>query len=121
MREVSPVADSVARTFKVRISLIEPPADLKVGMTSSVELNTSSSAQEVLTLIPLSAIYQTNDGPSVWVINDGIAHLRKIQVAGFDHDQVKVSAGLNNGETVVIAGVNKLLEGQKVRLMDTCQ
>lgn len=121
LREVSPVADSVARTFKVRISLIEPPADLKVGMTSSVELNTSSSAQEVLTLIPLSAIYQTNDGPSVWVINDGIAHLRKIQVAGFDHDQVKVSAGLNNGETVVIAGVNKLLEGQKVRLMDTCQ
>lgn len=121
VREVSPVADSVARTFKVRISLVEPPAEIKAGMTSSVELTTSSSDQADLTLIPLSAIYQTNDGPSVWVVSDGIASLREIQVAGFDHEQVKISAGLNNGETIVIAGVNKLLEGQKVRLMDKSQ
>lgn len=119
LREVAPVADSVARTFKVRISLIEPPDDLKVGMTSSVELRTSAGDQAVFTRIPISAVYQTDDGPSVWVINDGIAHSRKIQVAGFDHDQVKVSVGLNHGETIVIAGVNKLLEGQKVRLMET--
>lgn len=119
LREVSPVADSVAQTFKVRISLIDPPADLKVGMTSSVELNTSISDQAVVMTIPLSALYQTSDSPSVWVINDGTAHLRRIQVAGFTHDQVKVSSGLNHGETIVTAGVNKLLEGQKVRLMET--
>lgn len=118
VREVSPVADSIARTFKVRISLLEPPADLKVGMTSSVELNISGGEQDFLAAIPLSAIYQTGGGPSVWVISDGIANLRTIQVAGFDRDRVKVSAGLNDGETIVIAGVNKLLEGQKVRLME---
>lgn len=121
VREVSPVADQIARTFKVRISLVDPPADLKVGMTSSVELDISGGEQAFLTVIPLSAIYQTGGGPSVWVISDGIASLRKIQVAGFDRDQVKVRAGLNNGETIVIAGVNKLLEGQKVRLMEESQ
>ncbi|MDD3024437.1 MAG: efflux RND transporter periplasmic adaptor subunit [Syntrophomonadaceae bacterium] len=118
VREVSPVADPVARTFKVRISLIKAPEDIKLGMTSSVELNTSGSEQAALATIPLSAIYQTNGTPSVWVISKGIANLREIQVAGFEHDQVKVSAGLNNGEVIVTAGANKLLEGQKVRLMD---
>ena len=118
VREVSPVADPVARTFKVRISLIKAPEDIKLGMTSSVELNMSGSEQAALATIPLSAIYQTNGTPSVWVISKGIANLREIQVAGFEHDQVKVSAGLNNGEVIVTAGANKLLEGQKVRLMD---
>ncbi|MDR3288885.1 MAG: efflux RND transporter periplasmic adaptor subunit [Peptococcaceae bacterium] len=119
VREVSPVADSVARTFKARVSLVDPPTNLKAGMTSSVELNTSAGEQASLAAIPLAAVYQTGDGPAVWIISDGIASLRKIQVAGFDRDQVNVSSGLNDGEVIVTAGVNKLLEGQKVRLMET--
>lgn len=121
VHEVSPVADPVARTFKVRISLINSPTDLKLGMTSSVQLNTSSNEQALFASIPLSAIYQTGDSPAVWVIENETTHLRKINIAVFDQDQVKLSTGLNNGEVIVTAGVNKLLEGQKVRLMDGSQ
>jgi len=118
VREISPVADPVARTFKARISLINPPADLRLGMTSSVELKTSSDEQASFATIPLSAIYQTGDSAAVWIIQNQTAHLRKIGIAGFDQDQVKVNAGLEKGEVIVTAGVNKLMEGQTVRLMD---
>ena len=121
VREVSPVANSVARTYKVRISLINPPADLKLGMTSSVQVNTSGNEQASFAAVPLSAIYQTGDSPAVWVIENETAHLREIKIAAYNQNQVKVSEGLKNGEVIVTAGLNKLLEGQKVRLMDASQ
>ena len=36
VREISPVADKISRTYKVRISLVNPPAEIKLGMTAAV-------------------------------------------------------------------------------------
>ena len=33
VREISPIADAVAKTYKVRISLVNPPSDIQLGMT----------------------------------------------------------------------------------------
>ncbi len=121
VREVSPVADVVARTFKVRISLINPPPDLKLGMTATVILNNSDPDQTAFIAIPLSAIYQTGDSPTVWVINEEAVSMRKIKINGFDHDQAMVSEGLKDGDNVVTAGVNKLREGQKIRIINEAQ
>ncbi|MEQ8201817.1 MAG: efflux RND transporter periplasmic adaptor subunit [Syntrophomonadaceae bacterium] len=121
VREVSPVANPVARTFRVRIGLIDPPADLKIGMTSSVKLIISRLEPVSFATIPLSAIYQTGDSPAVWVIENETVQLRNIEIAAFTQDQVKVSKGLNDGERIVTAGVNKLLAGQKVKLFESSQ
>ncbi len=118
VREVATIADPVANTFMVRISLSNPPPELKLGMTSTVIVN-GPGAQQQVAEIPLTAIYQTGDTPSVWVVQGDQAHLRAIKIAGFDGNQVQVGAGLNDGDIIVTAGVDKLLEGQKVRLQDT--
>lgn len=114
VREVSPMADPVARTFAVRISLPEPPNGLQLGMTSSVSTKEAASDIQVA-ILPSSAIYQTGDVPEVWVVNDGKVSRRKIKAEGFSENKVKVT-GLKNGDVVVTAGVHKLLDGQKVRV-----
>ncbi len=118
VREVSPMADATARTYKVRISLSQPPAGMQLGMTASVACSESAgSIAPDSTLLPLSAIYQTGDEPQVWVVDedDHTVALRSVVVEAFGDNQVKVT-GLSAGDIVVTAGVHKLREGQQVRL-----
>lgn len=117
VREIAPMAASATRTYQVRISLLNPPPQIKLGMTAAVTLSSASDQNTKLISIPLSAIYQTNDTPGVWVVTDHIAHLRPVQIDGLGNDQVQVT-GLRSGEIIVTAGVHKLREGQKVRLPD---
>lgn len=113
IREISPVADKVSRTYKVRITLTNPPAEIKLGMTASVAMSDGGSDNNLY--IPLAAIYQNGNMPCVWVINNGTATLRPIQVGAFGDGKIQVTSGLGDGETIVTAGVHKLREGQKVR------
>lgn len=115
VREVSPVADAVSRTYKIRISLINPPAGMNLGMTANVAIaNTTTNQQGVS--IPLTAIYQTSDIPNVWIIKEGIVSLRPVKVGEFGDGTIQILEGLQGGETIVTAGVQKLREGQRVRI-----
>ncbi|XER09798.1 Multidrug resistance protein MdtE [Sporomusa rhizae] len=114
VREISPVADKATRTYKVRITLVNPPPGVNLGMTANVTV--ANAKAQAAVYIPLSAIYQTSDIPNVWVVQDGEVHLRPIKVGNFGNQQVQVLDGLQNGDVIVNAGVQKLREGQKVRL-----
>ncbi|HWR29051.1 MAG TPA: efflux RND transporter periplasmic adaptor subunit [Negativicutes bacterium] len=114
VREISPIADKTSRTYKVRIHLTNPPQELKLGMTASV--NTAVAVRRQSAYVPLSAIYQTGVNPSVWVVSNDIATLRPVKLGAFGDGTVQVLEGLNNNEVIITAGVHKLKEGQKVRL-----
>lgn len=119
VREIAPMADVATRTYKVRISLSNPPDQVKLGMTTEVSLDSVNNQNQASIMIPLSAIYQTNKITNVWVVNnDQAVSLRPVQIGNFGNGQVQVTGGLNSGETIVIAGVHKLQEGQRVKLME---
>ena len=110
VREISPMADSASRTFTVKISLPEVQ-NVQLGMTANVTMREVSAGAIVL---PLSAIYQTGDAAQVWLVDGGKVSLRKVEVTAFDDNNVQVH-GLKSGDTVVVAGVQKLRDGQEVR------
>lgn len=114
IREIAPMADKVSRTYKVRVSLINAPPEVKLGMTATVAIASPGNKQPV-TYIPLSAVYQTADIPSVWVVSEDVVHLKPIKVGAFGDGKVAVAEGLSAGDRIVTAGVHKLREGQKVR------
>lgn len=114
VREISPVADKITRTYKARISLQNPPAGVNLGMTANVAVASAVSRQAVY--IPLAAIYQTGDTPGVWVVANETVSLRPVKVGAFGDGQIQVLEGLQDGDVIVTAGVQKLREGQKVRL-----
>ena len=116
VREVAPMADSAARTYRVRVSLPEPPAGLELGMTASVEV-TGEADGDTGMVFPLAALYQQGDTPGVWVVEDGAVSLKSVTVDSFDKNSVRVH-GLPAGTVVVTAGVHRLTEGQQVRTED---
>jgi RND family efflux transporter MFP subunit len=116
VREISPMADQTTRTFKVRISLINSPPEMRLGMTAAVAV--ADSIVQPAIHIPVAAVYQAgNATPAVWVVTDKTVTLRSIQIGNYGKDNTaQVVSGLRQGERIVIAGVHKLTEGQQVTI-----
>ncbi len=116
LREVSPVADPVTRTFAARVSLKDADPLLPLGMTATVRFTGTAGAGGTL-VIPLAAVFQQGDQPAVWRVGaDGTVTLQRITVAAFSDAGAVVSEGLAGGEQIVAAGVNLLTAGEKVRV-----
>jgi membrane fusion protein, multidrug efflux system len=116
VRYVSPQADPETRTYTVRVSLPDAPPQMRLGanIIGSVTLDQDRSAT-----IPGSALFQKDGKPAVWLVQkDNTVQLKPITVQRYQGDSVVVADGLAEGDVVVTAGVQKLLPGQKVALMD---
>jgi len=116
VREISPSADPTTRTYRVKCTLPDPPANWRLGLNAIVTLDAGHPTQGVR--IPSTALYEKDRKSAVWIVKDDqTIELRPIEVTRYDTDSVEVSSGLRSGERIVTAGVHKLLVGQKVRLL----
>jgi RND family efflux transporter MFP subunit len=117
VREISPSADPMTRTYQVRASIPEAPANLRLGMTVSVTLPPGEGLSSVR--LPATALFQSGPDPAVWVVRgDLTVELRPVEVARYESDSVYIAGGLHAGDRVVTAGVHRLAEGELVRLLD---
>jgi multidrug efflux system membrane fusion protein len=111
LRELSPAADPATRTYAARIRLLNPPPELRLGMTARVMIEGQA---ETDLLVPLNAVIDLGRGPLVRVVKDGKVASRPVQVAQFRENGVAISSGLQAGELVIVSGANKLVDGQDV-------
>ncbi|MDT8333589.1 efflux RND transporter periplasmic adaptor subunit [Roseomonas gilardii] len=120
VREISPQADPVTRTFRVRVGLIDPPEAMRLGSTvnGGIQIGGVSGIE-----VPASALTRGSQGPAVWVVNgqDSTVALRPVEVARYDAARAIIAGGLQEGEVVVTAGVQTLRPGQKVRVLGNGQ
>jgi membrane fusion protein, multidrug efflux system len=118
VREVSPTADAVTRTYAVRVAVLDADAAMKLGMTANVYLRGVGRGR--LVELPATAVFKQGGGAAVWVVDPDSLQVRSVavEVARYHEDKVSVSAGLSGGELVVRAGVHKLFEGEKVRVLE---
>ena len=115
VRYLSPQADPTTRTYTVRVSLPDAPPQMRLG--ASVVGNVTLNEGKVVA-IPGSALFQKDGKPAVWLVEkDGTVQLKPITVERYQGDSVVVGSGLAQGDVVVTGGAQKLLPGQKVRLM----
>jgi RND family efflux transporter MFP subunit len=116
IREISPNADPVTRTYSAKISILQASEAIKLGMTASVFLK--DAVLRPAYVLPLTAIYQTNDQkPAVWVVDptSSKVNLTPVQLGEYKENKATVMAGLRDGQLVVTAGVHKLFAGQVVK------
>ena len=116
VREVSPQADPVTRTFEVKVGLTDPPAAMRLGATviGQVQFDTTPTIE-----IPAAALTKSGERPAVWVVDPSAltVSLRNVEVARHNPATVAISEGLETGEIVVTAGTQALHPGQKTRLL----
>jgi membrane fusion protein, multidrug efflux system len=116
VREVSPQANPVTRTFDVKVGLTDPPAAMQLGATVNGRLQ--MEAFPVID-IPASALTRFNQQPAVWIVDPSSLTVlpRNVEVLRYDPATVAISEGLDTGEIIVTAGVQALHPGQKIRLL----
>jgi RND family efflux transporter MFP subunit len=118
LRELSPQADDLTRTYAARFTIADPDDRVALGMTATVRLALASDAQ--VAKLPLAAILNRGTGPSVYLVDTASALvLRPVTVASFSENAALVSAGVVDGDRVVTLGVQKLAAGSKVRPIET--
>lgn len=96
---IVPKTNEATKTSKVFIKLSDPPANLNVGMTATVNI-VSSELHDVL-LVPRTAVMQLSDSNVVYAVENG-----KVKA-------VKVDLGATDGRLWEILG-NKLQYGTSV-------
>jgi len=123
LRDVSASADPITRTFVVKAMLpasLGPDAsDVVLGATVSVSLPSMAMTSGVPRVtLPTSALRQEGGATCVWLLDAQSMTVKsqKVDVHTADGNQAVVSAGLKNGDQVVISGVHVLTAGQKVSL-----
>ncbi|WP_084478701.1 efflux RND transporter periplasmic adaptor subunit [Dickeya sp. NCPPB 3274] len=117
VRDVSPLADSETRTWRVRVSLVTPPQEMVLGATVQGEVTLpGGNAIE----LPASALTRQGDRPAVFVVDPQTQTLRlqPIVLRNYSDSQIVVDDGLAAGDNVVTAGVSKLRAGEKVTLTE---
>ncbi|MDR1534339.1 MAG: efflux RND transporter periplasmic adaptor subunit [Planctomycetota bacterium] len=98
-----PKADHETRTVPLRLTLDNSEGLLKPGLTAGIRLRGTG---EELPLVPTQAVIDLGDEQRViTVAADGSFVPRKIEVARASREQTAVSAGLEEGEYVVVSGL----------------
>jgi membrane fusion protein, multidrug efflux system len=113
IREVAAAASSATRAFDVRISIANPDAVFKLGMTAGVDFG---GGNDDTIAIPNTALTAINGVQTIWVVSeDGIATPRAVTAGQFTESGVEILSGLKAGETIAIAGLHTLVAGQQVK------
>jgi RND family efflux transporter MFP subunit len=96
---------------------------VKVTVPSTVTTRSGSFARVVFRgapgralMVPANAIQRYGQVSSVYVVQDGVARLRLIQVGAASSEGVEVLAGLDAGESVVTSPLTQLVDGVTVAI-----
>jgi RND family efflux transporter MFP subunit len=115
-------AAAAGNAFPVKLALIDPPAEVRPGMTAEVSLLLPHANSETTYFVPLSAI-GPGDLPgegSVFIYDPASSTVRRtlVKSAGPLASNMVAISGVALGDIVATAGVSFLVDGQKVRLME---
>jgi RND family efflux transporter MFP subunit len=125
VREVAPAADPQSRSYRVKLTLIQPAAGVRFGMTGEALLSSTAAgdpatagdqATAATFNIPATAIFHRGSEPAVWVIrgNDSTLELRPVTVRSYGERSALVTRGLRDSDRIVLAGVHTVFAGERV-------
>jgi RND family efflux transporter MFP subunit len=118
LRQLSDSADVQTRTFEARYVLEGDAANAPLGATVTIRI--PGDAVATTTEVPLGAIYDGGNGPSVWILDGktSTVSLRSVKIRQFGDETAILSDGVRPGERIVALGAQLLHAGDHVRVAD---
>jgi len=121
--EVSYIVGSSSTTYPVTIKLENPSEDIRPGMTANVTINLTSGDEREIILVPTVAVGEEDDENFVYVVHiiqgdTAMVRKRVVTVGELTGNGFEISEGLVDGEMVVTAGISKLTDSLKVRIIE---
>lgn len=112
---INPRIDVQTGTVKVTIEVFDDSLRLKPGMF--VEARIVIGMKENVLVIPRKAILYKQNLTYVFVLDRNQAFQREVTLGLTEEDDVEVISGLEEGETIVVVGVESLKDGQRVDVL----
>jgi multidrug efflux pump subunit AcrA (membrane-fusion protein) len=116
--EIVPASDPGSRSSTVKIDLLDVKgssgsrAVLRSGLYGRARF---SIGQKQILKVPVKAILQRGQLVSVFVVDSSqILHLRLIKTGKQYSDQLEVLSGLNDGDRIVVEGIERVKEGDRI-------
>jgi membrane fusion protein, multidrug efflux system len=110
---VDPVVQLPGRTIMVKARVPNPRRELQAGMFIEARLATAVRPNAVV--IPEDAILPLQGASFVWVVTNGKAGRRQVELGVRTPGFVEVKNGVQNTEQVVVGGQERLAEGAPVQ------
>ncbi len=115
--EVTSVAESAdpsTRAFQIEAAVSNRAGDFKPGMFVKIHVVTDKLASVIA--VPRDAVMNLANDYVVFVVTNGIAHKRPVELGPELEGQIVIKSGLTPGDTLVTLGQSYLDEGYKVTL-----
>jgi len=109
-------ADPMTRFFPVEVTFDNKKKQLLPGMYVTAELD----AREVSGIvIPNEAVVYRNGVNAVWTVDgDGKARRKIVKLGVQTKDDIQITEGLDENETVIVEGQNRMNDGDKVLIVE---
>jgi HlyD family secretion protein len=120
--EIAPEANRAKATVQVKVKVENPDEQLRPEMNARVNfLNDKAAATEngrpaARVLVPKAAVVHRDGGDFVFVVKGSRVEQRVIRVGEASGDFYQVMEGLSGGESAAITGVDKLRDGDRVKI-----
>jgi RND family efflux transporter MFP subunit len=121
--EVGVAATGTATTFPVTVRLAQASDDVRSGMAAEVTFDFRPRDGGERIVLPTYAVGGDRGGRFVYVLvpsdEPGVGRVRRkdVEVGDLTREGLEIISGLTEGEEVVTAGVRRLTDGQRVRLL----
>ena len=124
IKEVGREASKSTRTYPITLKIDQiSQYEVLPGMAGKAHIQASMPMDSEFTGIdiPSTALFSKGEieNSYVWVIEQNQVKQRSVEVLSLTDSGVKVASGLNQGDWVVTAGVNFLVEDQRVSILET--
>jgi multidrug efflux pump subunit AcrA (membrane-fusion protein) len=117
---VSRASDPANRTVEVWVNLPNRDGRLRANGTAQVVVSTRTVNDAIVVPAAAVTLEASSGGEGTVMVVDAksIAHERKVTVGIRTPDKIEITAGLNEGETVVVEGNYALPDGTKVQVSE---
>ena len=118
IKSIAQNPDSINLTYPVTFTFLNLEKDEKFlsGQTGTVTISVKNSENPEI-LIPLNALFEDN-GSNVYLFKNGIAVKTAVEIGELrETNKISIVKGLKTGDKVIVAGVSKLVDGDKVKLL----
>lgn len=106
-------ADPFSRSYTVKFQTANPDGKLLPGMLCNVTVNKPDSGEAIV--VPVESILLDSGNQTfVWVDIDGRAHKKVVKLGNYLPGGVVVETGLSEGDTLIVAGQQKVSDGMLV-------
>lgn len=113
---VEPAIDRATRSVRVRGITENPNGVLVPGAFATVEVVLGRNDAGLL--VPAQAIVPSAMGHAVYVLENGRAALREVEIGVRTRDSVEVLRGLSTGDTVLTSNLLRVREGAPVQIAE---